>query len=101
MWSRIWRVQGGRTSRTRRRILWLVGSGQLRGIELLQKNSSKRPQLKQLLVHPWIVQATPELWKLRREAKREQEFRVFSLANPGTMKIYDEFKTKTQELTHP
>jgi hypothetical protein len=73
----------------------------LREIVLLQKDATKRPPLKELLMHPWIVHDTPDLGKLRREAKREQEFRLFSLANPGTMKIFDDVKKKTQELTNP
>jgi len=66
---------------------------------MLIKDPEKRIKLKDLLVHPWLVKSNPNVLKLRKEAKRENEFRMFTLSNPGSVKIYDEVKKRSEEVS--
>ena len=66
---------------------------------MLIKNPEKRIKLKDLLMHPWIVKNNPNVLKMRQEATKENEFRMFTLSNPGSVKIYDEVKKRSEEVS--
>ena len=66
---------------------------------MLTKDPEKRIGLKELLMHPWLVKDNPHLLKVRKEAKGENEFRMFTLSNPGSVKIYDDVKKRSDEVS--
>ncbi len=66
---------------------------------MLIKDPEKRITLKEVLMHPWLTKDCPEVLKMRKEAKKENEFRMFTLSNPCTAKIYDEVKRRSDEVS--
>ena len=66
---------------------------------MLTKDPKSRIKLKDLLQHPWIVKKCPEVQKMRKDCTKGNEFRMFSLTNPGTVKIYDEVKRRSNEVS--
>jgi hypothetical protein len=66
---------------------------------MLAKDPKKRLTLKELLQHPWLIVDCPEVAKLRKQATWGNEFRMFSLVTPGSMRIYDEVKRRSDQVT--
>ena len=66
-------------------------------IELLAKDPRKRPTIKEVLEDPWITQNFPEATRLREKTKDQNEFQMYSLPRPNSLKIYDEIAKVTQE----
>ena len=68
-------------------------------VGMLAKDPKKRITLKDLLQHPWLVGDCPEVAKLRKQATWTNEFRMFSLVTPGSMRIYDEVQRRSHQVT--
>ena len=68
-------------------------------IGMLSKDPKKRLTLKELLQHPWLVTEHSDLANLRKQATWANEFRMFSLVTPGSMRIYDEVKRRSDQVT--
>jgi len=67
--------------------------------KMLIKDPNKRITLKELLVHPWVNKHFPNVVKMRQSSHAENEFRVYSLVNPTSVKIFDEVKKRSDEVS--
>ncbi len=67
---------------------------------MLSKDPNARITLRELLVHPWIGKHFPTAQKMRLEsANGYKEFKAHSLVNPVSVKIFDEVKKRSDDVS--
>lgn len=60
-------------------------------IELLEKNRHKRPNLEEVLNHPWFADFK-DIHEMRQGAGEDSKFKAYTLTEPNSPKIKEEIE---------